>query len=122
MANNFEMYGFKSNFDGEILKSYYDAYKRKIMYLGYYISNTRSFVAATWDKEGYCHQGIDVEYYNLTPIENHNNDCRNCAFFRKTAHAQPQGNCINEYRFKDGNVDTHVFYNSNKGCNYWKHR
>ena len=55
-------------------------------------------------------------------IKKHNNDCRNCDFFKRTAHAQPQGSCTNIDRFKEGYTDTHVFYNSSRGCKYWIHK
>lgn len=52
----------------------------------------------------------------------HNNDCRDCKFFLETCDADVQGHCSSKKRFKSGEINTHVYYDSEPGCKFWKRR
>lgn len=64
-VNNFEQYGFKGNFSGEILKECKNGYLTT--YVGYYYDTIGRAIGATWDISGYCGQSAFFNN-NLTPI------------------------------------------------------
>lgn len=51
--NNFKDYGFKANFEGEILKETLDNHKRKI-YVGYYVGDNNLIYPCIWNVFGQC--------------------------------------------------------------------